>query len=217
MAGLIAALGDAYPVVLRLVGLEFFRAMVATYVNNHPPQSPILLAYGAGFPRFLAIFPPVKSLPYLSDVARIERAWLEAYHAPDQTPAEVTPVLTLPPAILGTVRVNLHPSLRLIASHFPALTIWQSNQPGNTPSPVDLAIGETAMILRPHQEVLVQPLTLGGTAFFAGLQEGDTIMQSAAKGIAQDPAFDFAGNLSALLLSGAVVGWQNAAQTGVEV
>lgn len=213
VAGLIAALGDAYPVVLRLVGLEFFRAMAAAYVTRHPPQSPILLAYGAGFPRFLAGFPPVKSLPYVSDVARIERAWVEAYHAPDLTPAEITPVLTLPPAILGTVRVNLHPSLRLIASHFPALTIWQSNQPGNTPAPVDLTIEETALILRPRQQVVVEKLTLGGTAFFAGLQEGDTIMQAAAKGIAQDPAFDFAGNLSTLLLSGAVVGWQSAAQT----
>ena len=214
VAGLIAALGEAYPVVLRLVGLEFFRAMAAAYVTRHPPQSPILLAYGAGFPRFLASFPPVKSLPYLSDVARIERAWVEAYHAPDQNPAEVTPLLTLPPAILGAVRVNLHSSLRLIASHFPALTIWQSNQPGNTPSPVDLTVGETALILRPRQEVVVQKLTLGGTAFFAALQEGDTIMQAAARGIAQDPALDFAGNLSALLLSGAVVGWQSAAQTG---
>ena len=212
VAGLIAALGDAYPVVSRLVGLEFFRAMAAAYVTRHPPQSPILLAYGAGFPRFLASFPPVKSLPYLSDVARIERAWVEAYHAPDQNPAEVTPLLTLPPARLGAVRVSLHPSLRLIASHFPALTIWQSNLPGNTPAPVDLTIGETALILRPRHEVVVQKLTLGATAFFAGLQEGDTIMQAAAKSIAQDPVFDFAGNLSTLLLSGAVVGWQSAVQ-----
>ena len=124
--------------------------------------------------------------------------------------------MTLPPAILGTVRVNLHPSLRLIASHFPALAIWQSNLPGNTPEPVDLTKGETVLILRPRQDVIVQKLTLGGTAFFAALQEGDTIMQSAARGIAQDPAFDFAANLSALLLSGAVVGWQGAPFAGHE-
>lgn len=216
VAGLIGALADAYPVVLRLVGLEFFRAMAAAYVTRHPPQSPILLAYGAGFPRFLSSFPPVKSLPYLPDVARIERAWVEAYHAPDQPPAEVTPLLSLPPAILGAVRVDLHPSLRLIASHFPALTIWQSNQPANTPVPVDLTIGETALILRPRQEVVLQKLTLGGTAFFAALHEGDTIMQAAGRGMAQDPTFDFAGNLSALLISGAVVGWKSAAQTGTK-
>ena len=39
VAGLIAALGEAYPVVLRLVGLEFFRAMAAAYVTRRPPQS----------------------------------------------------------------------------------------------------------------------------------------------------------------------------------
>lgn len=214
VAGLIAALGEAYPVVLRLVGLAFFRAMAAAYVTKHPPQSPILLAYGAGFPRFLASFPPVKSLPYLPDVARIERAWVEAYHAPDQTPAEVTPLLTLPPAVLGAVRVSLHPSLRLIASRFAALTIWQSHQPGQTPAPVELASAEAALILRPLQSVLVQRLTLGGLAFFASLQEGGTIMQAAARGIAEDPSFDFAANLSTLLLSGAVVGWQGPAQAG---
>jgi hypothetical protein len=48
--------------------------MARSYVALAPPSSPIMLDYGAGFPDFIGAFEPAKCLPYLQDVARIERA-----------------------------------------------------------------------------------------------------------------------------------------------
>ena len=79
------ALGEAlavrYPVVRRLVGAEFFQAMAREYGLANPPHSPVLIHYGADFADFIAGFEPAKSVPYLSDVARLDSAHWEAYHA----------------------------------------------------------------------------------------------------------------------------------------
>jgi hypothetical protein len=85
-----------FPAVLRLVGKEFFREMARLYVLSEPPTSPILLDYGAGFPDFIASFVPAGALVYLPDVARIERAWTESYHAPDAAPLPAAAAATIP-------------------------------------------------------------------------------------------------------------------------
>src|SRR3546814_5903028 len=69
----------------RIVGDEIFRAMARVYVASAPPHSPIMLDYGASFPDFIERFEPATTLPYLADVARIERAWIEAYHAAERS------------------------------------------------------------------------------------------------------------------------------------
>src|SRR5262249_3240444 len=81
VTSLIGTLKDNYRAVHRIVGSEFFGAMAAQFVTANLPQSPIMLDYGAGFAEFIARFEPAATLPYLPDVARIERAWIEAYHA----------------------------------------------------------------------------------------------------------------------------------------
>ena len=68
------AMAGAFPAVRRMVGEDFFRVMARTYVLEIPPTSPVLLDYGKTFPEFIAGFEPAASLPYLPDVARLERA-----------------------------------------------------------------------------------------------------------------------------------------------
>ena len=46
----------------------------------------MLVDYGEEFPDFLATFEPAAELPYLSDVARLDRFWTQAHVAADQTP-----------------------------------------------------------------------------------------------------------------------------------
>ena len=64
------ALGVAYPVIQKLVGEEFFKAMANVFVRQFPPSSPMMFQFAPEFPIFLESFPPVAHLPYLPDVAR---------------------------------------------------------------------------------------------------------------------------------------------------
>src|SRR5579871_6978782 len=80
---LIDALAAVYPAVQRITGVEFFRAMARFHVRATPPTSPLLFEYGRDFPAFIEAYEYARGMPWLADVAKLERAWLDAYHAAD--------------------------------------------------------------------------------------------------------------------------------------
>ena len=210
VVGLIDALQESFPATCRIVGDEFFRVMAREYVRIVPPTSPILVDYGAGFAEHIQAFEPAGELPYLADVARIERAWLEAYHAAEAVPFEVSNFAGIDPDLLPQLRLQLHPSLRVARSKVPGLTIWRMNVPGGVPAPIDLeAGGEDALIVRPVAEVEVRSLPTAGADFIAALASGAPVLEAATTAWAADSRFDLAANLSGLIGCGAIVGFDN--------
>lgn len=145
MVGLTEGLRAAYPVVCRLVGDEFFRAMAAVFARSQPPRSPVMLDYGAGFAEFIVDFPPAAQLPYLADVARLERAWVEAYHAAEADAAKS--------AFIEDDLV-LHPATRLVRSPFPVFAIWEANRVDEEPGRMELSVeGDNVLVTRPAAAV----------------------------------------------------------------
>lgn len=206
VVGLIEALQANYPAVRRIVGDEFFQAMARAYVIAEPSSSPILLDYGIDFPNFIAGFEPAASLPYLPDVARIERAWTESYHARDVRPLSAEALSAIASGDVVEACFTLHPSLRLVISRFPALTIWRMNVADGVPSPVDLESGgEDALVLRPQAEVEVRSLPRGAAEFLAALADGRKLMEAAKSAMGVEPLFDLATNVAALIDAGAFV------------
>src|SRR5271168_3022300 len=65
---LIGAIEARYPVVRRLVGADFFRAMAGAFVAAHRPRSAVMIHYGADFASFIATFEPAREIAYLCDV-----------------------------------------------------------------------------------------------------------------------------------------------------
>ncbi len=206
-SSLIEALEAAYPVVRRLVGEEYFRAVAGLHALADPPRSPIMLHYGKGFPEFLARFEPLSSHPYLGDVARIERAWIEAYHAAEAEPLQPEAFASIPAHRVADLHFTLHPSMRLVRSVFPALTIWHANRLEQSPSPLDLdSGGQEALIARPAAEVEVRLVPPDGALFLQRLARGDSLAEAAAAATAVSESFDLTQHLAALLESGLITG-----------
>ncbi|MDB6176608.1 DNA-binding domain-containing protein [Paracoccus sp. Z330] len=159
------ALGRRFPVVKRLVGTTFFDAMATEFIARHPPQSPVLQEWGEAFAPFLEGFPPVATLPYLPDVARIEWARGRAYHAADLTPLPADQLQEDHPLIL-------HPSVQVLHSHHPAVSIWHANQPARD-GKLRAGGAEYALIRRkPDFEVPVMALSPTDAAFIDVLLQG---------------------------------------------
>jgi len=204
--GLIEALQANFPATSRIVGDEFFRAMGRTYAVSEPPSSPILLDYGAGFADFIARFEPAASLPYLADVARIERAWTQAYHAPEASPLRQQVFAAVPSERITDACFTLHPSLRVARSRFPALTIWRMNVADGVPMPVDIESGaEDTLVLRADSEVEVRSLPGGAAALIEELAKGHGLTQATKAALAADVRFDLSGNLASLISAGAFI------------
>jgi hypothetical protein len=198
--GLTEALGEAYPAVRRLVGDDFFRAMAARFVQVAPPRARSLVLYGDGFAAFTADFPPAAGLPYLPDVARLERAWLESLHAADAAPLDPT-ALALLGESLASARFVAHPATRLVESLFPIVSIWQASRDDTRAGPIDIVDRpEAALVCRARDTVTVRALAAAPAAFAAGLlsgQDGATAATAAGNGL------DVADTFRCLLADGA--------------
>ena len=207
VAGLIESLKAGFPAVRRIVGDEFFSVMARIHSAQEPPRSPVMLDYGAGFADFIGRFKPAAELPYLRDVARLEHAWLEAYHAAEALPIEPDALMGIEPDRIASVGFVLHPSVRLVGSTFPAVTIWHMNVGAGVPCPVDTeGGGEDALVVRPAAEVEVRVVPAGTATFVRAIAVGAKITDATAFAIDDHPGFDLAGALSELLSIGAIVG-----------
>lgn len=118
--GAVEALRAAYPTVDLLVGEQMFTQVALDYRRERPPSSPVLSDYGAEFPTYLARQPWTCELPYLADVARLDRLWLEVFLAPDLDKRR--------PTTLGQSRIMVHPAARFGWFTTPAMTIWQAHR-----------------------------------------------------------------------------------------
>jgi len=208
---LATVLRAAFPVVCRLVGEPFFRQAAAAFVRTAPPRVPQLLAYGDGFPAFLAGFPPARPLPYLSATASLEWARQEALFAADAVPLGADALAAVPPEAVAGLGFVLHPSARLVASRFPVLRIWQANRPENERVPrVDVnAGGEAVLVLRPDGAVHNHLLSPGDLALLRALGDGAPLaMAAAAAAAAAEPDFDLQGALAGHLTRGTFAGVQ---------
>jgi hypothetical protein len=204
--GLTGALAAAYPVTRRLVGETFFTAMARAYVADHPPRTRSLALYGAAFPAFVAAFPPARGVAYLGDVAHLERAVLEALHAADAEPLDPAALADLGDAA-ATAVFTPHPAARLVASPHPVAGLWHAQRGVADGGPVHLqGRAETALVTRPHGQVLVQGLEPAAGRFAAELLAGADATTAAEAALARDPTFDPIAGWRPLLAGGAFAG-----------
>jgi hypothetical protein len=212
-AGLVAALRDAYPVVWRLVGDEFFRVMAREYVKTHPPTSPVMFRYGSTFPEYVRNFPPAKVVPYLADVALLEWAWIESSHAAESTSLDAVAFAAVYPGELSVARPQMHPSVRVVQSCFPVLTIWTTHRESGAPRELDLESGgEDVLIVRPGSEVLAYRLPHAAALLVQTLRSGVSFSTAIEGTIRAHADLDLAATLTLLLQSGAIANlWAGAA------
>lgn len=193
-SSLTEALVTGFPVIHRLVGDAFFRAMAGVFLRAHPPHSPVLSGYGAALPAFLDSFPPVAHLPYLADVARIELALRQSYHAADHRVLAPETFAAIPPEALMETRFSLAPSLILIRATHAAFDIWRANMVADAPKPGTGA--QDIAITRPGFDPAPHLLPAGAYALLSGLQAGDTLGAALAAAQAEAPEFDLTPTLS---------------------
>ena len=207
---LVNALKSRFPVVEKIVGEEFFAAMARIFVLERPPCTPLLATYGDEFAAFITTFAPARELVYLADVARLEAARTRAYHAGDATPFGVAEFAALDASALGGIRIDLHPSVEIVRSPHPIVTIWAMNSGERDLAPIENWHGEDALVVRPYLDVDVRLLPPGGAAFLLALAGAKPLSEAAAGALTDHPEFDLSSNLAGLIGSGhmrGICGW----------
>jgi len=197
---LVDALAANFPVLQALVGEAFFRAMAKAFVQANPPRHRIMAFYGLGFADFVATFAPAGSVPYLGDVARLEMARVQAYHAADVAPLEpqALQAALVDPETLMSLQLVLHPSVMVIESAFAIFSLWAAHQGVLSLASVDPDVAQTALVYRHALNVDTMELAGSVGQFISALNASQTLVDAA--GLAShDPAFDLTQALALLI------------------
>lgn len=202
VVSLTEALETAFPVIQKLVGDANFKLLAGAYLRQHPPSSPLMMFYGADMPAFLANFEPAKTIGYLPDVARLEVALRESYHAADAAPIDPSVLQTTDPDVLMGSTIGLAPSLRLIRSAWPIHSVWQFNIVENAPKP-EMAAQDVAIL---RAELDPDPVLLpeGGGVFLSALLENRSLGDALEFATNAAPTFDLSSVLALLIGNNAI-------------
>lgn len=198
LKGAVEALRDNYPVVEQLLGTEMFDAIAVDFATRRPPPSPVLALYGDAFAGWLEEQPWIADLPYLADVARIERLRLECLMAADAQPLTSEQVRRACRPDGG--RVCLHPAVRFAWLSTPAMSIWLAHQRGFEAELEPEWQLEGALFARPTPFDLHAP-RIGRAAhrLLSGIGLGETLDASLAAAAALYPAEDCTAILASLV------------------
>ena len=190
-------LGHAYPVVLALVGEDFFGGLARAYGGRYPSDSADLNQFGDRFADFLAAFPPVDELPYLPDMARLEWAVHLAHYAADAPGLAPEALAALHPDQLEARRFSLHPACALLASDWQVAALWRAHQDGEGQGmfPHDLRAASCALVCRPRWKAQVLVVDAAAHAALLALRRGQTFGAALDAAFGLDPAFDLAAHL----------------------
>ena len=188
------ALAAAYPTVAALVGDEAFAAIAALHWLRHPPARGDLALFGDALPAALVADPQLVELPYLADVARLDRAVSACESAADDD-APVADLASLGDTDPAALRLELRGTVALVASAWPIVAIRRAHQPAGgddafAPVRAALARGdaETAIVWRSGWRAQVDALAPADARFTAALLAPHTL---AAALDAAGAGFDF--------------------------
>ena len=202
--GAVEALRSNYPVIEQIVGEEMFEHVAVDFASTCPPRDPVLALYGGEFGDWLVHQSWIADLPYLPDVARVERLHVSSFFAPDQErlSTEHAAQLSRPPG----KGLQLHPATHFAWLSTPAMSIWLGHQ---EPAASEIApewISEGALFSRPKPFTSHSArISRAAHRLLAGVRLGEALGASLAATARLYPEEDCAAVLASLVTLGAFV------------
>lgn len=186
----------AYPLLVDLVGEDFLKNLAREFIIENPPQSACLHHYGEGFDTFLKNHKSCTQLPYLPDMAKMEWALHNAYHAADDSPMSAEDLGNIPPEALAGTKLKLRGSVSLIASPYPlqALRNMCQKKTDDTPD-MDKDHKTKLMIWRQKLETNILSLEDDEYQMLSHINNGLNLGEAIEQTLADYRAFDFASFL----------------------
>jgi hypothetical protein len=160
----------------------------------------------------LALAEPVRELPYLPDVARLEWSVHVAAMAADAVPLGGAAFAGLDADSLCAARLGMMPGFALHGSVWPIADIWlQHQQDAAAELDIDLHQPQRAVVWRDGLRVRTAALGVGAHAFWAAAALAGACIGDAWTGAAlHEPAFNLAATIEQSITSG----WLQAVHTG---
>jgi len=124
-ARILEALREDFPKLLETIGEDGFAALARRYLRAHPSRHPSLRHVGDRLPAFVKQDRIATGVPWLSELARLERAIVDAFDGPEAKPLLPAALTRIPGSHWGRLRFTLHPTLRLLQFSHAVDEVWE--------------------------------------------------------------------------------------------
>ncbi len=176
---LTAALAANFPVTRTLVGEMYFGQAARQFLRTHLPTRPDMACYGEAFPAFLASAPGIADYSYVPEVARLERAMIEALLADPAETLNPAAFAAVPPDAFAHLRFLAHPSTRLVQSVYAIGDLWQAHQhPVPDLAAIKIDAPQSLALVRPQATVEWRLLAAADARFLCALLSGASIAEA---------------------------------------
>jgi hypothetical protein len=115
---LLDCLGEDFPTTLAVVGTDNFAALVKEYLLEHPPTEPSILYAGLYLADFLNDHPFAERWPFIADLARLERAVLDVFHAADAPALSLETLHAVPSEEWPALKLRTHLAVEIVHSEW---------------------------------------------------------------------------------------------------
>jgi len=110
---------EDFPCTYAVLGDVSFHNLITGYLIEYPPGEPSVLYAGRELPHYLETSSgparmPVSQLPFLADLARLERACIEVFHGADAEALVQSSLRDLTPESWPALRIRLHPASQML-------------------------------------------------------------------------------------------------------
>jgi hypothetical protein len=122
----IEALSTDYPALCRMLGDADFASLCERYVRAFPSRSFTLRDFGASLSRHVAGDDAVANRAFMSELAAVEWAFVDAFDAPDAPTADARAMAGWAPEDWPDLEIDVHPSVRWLDLEWNSLEIWKA-------------------------------------------------------------------------------------------
>jgi hypothetical protein len=139
---------------------------VRDYLARHPSEHPSVRHLGRHLAAFVATHPTATASPWLADLARLERARVDAFDAPDAVPVRATDLAAVAPDAWADLRFEPIAALDVLRTRWPVHEAWAG--PGRAPTARDTVL----RVWRQDFAVFHAAIDPVDDAAFAALRDG---------------------------------------------
>lgn len=118
-----------------LLGEDAFHELCQAYIDARPSTHFSLRWFGAGLAELLAQAPAYADRPHLAEMAAFEWALTEVFDAANADCADASAAQAVPPQAWPTLRVALHPAVKLLRLEWNTPSLWRAARDATEEAP----------------------------------------------------------------------------------
>ena len=170
------ALAEAYEAIHHILGGDAFGALAREYARRYPSHDYNLSFAGRHLPDYLPQSSWAERLPFLPDLARLEWAVCQAFHAFEQPPIDPAQYASWSLEDWQRACVSLQPSVGVVVSNWPILDLWAARTAPREAIDIQLeSRPQSVVVFRQDVRVRAECVTPLQAALIDGLRQGRTL------------------------------------------